>query len=162
MEYNEKFDPQDITTRITNFIADDYDPDYVQGNLEGWAQSVAEEVLKMIVADLRPDLIARKWIVSDGNATETYKNWDLLRRAAEDWYYWLPERVKELTDENMPIADFSEIPEGDIDSLNSSIKLWEERIAEAAGYTTFAGHGNYSVSAASNMGLNLTVREVEQ
>jgi len=159
MKYN--FDQKDITARIKNFIVDDYDSDYVQGNLEGWAQSVAEEVLKMTILDLRPDLIVRKWTISDGNALETYEDWDLLLRSAEEWYLYLSEESA-ITDDGIDIAisdrDFSDISEGNIESLNNAIRFWEEKIAEAAGYTTFSGHGNYSVSAASNMGLNLTVR----
>jgi hypothetical protein len=103
-----------------------------------------------------------KWIISDGNALETYKDWNLLLRSAEEWYLYLSEESA-IDDDGMDIAisdrDFSEIPEGDVVSLNDAIRSWEEKIAEAAGYTTFSGHGSYSVSAASNMGLNLTVRE---
>jgi hypothetical protein len=103
-----------------------------------------------------------KWVISDGNALETYEDWDLLLRTAEEWYLYLLEESA-IDDDGMDIAvyarNFEDIPEGDIESLNNAIRFWEERIAEAAGYTTFYGHGNYSVSAASNMGLNLTVRE---
>lgn len=60
------------------------------------------------------------------------------------------------------MAYFSEIPEGHVETLNEAIRTWEEEIAHAAGFKDFAGHGGYAVSAASEMGLNLTVEEVEE
>jgi hypothetical protein len=168
MQYNDKFDPEiqlDLEEKIADRI---FNYEFAAGERvleEEDATSLSKDILEMIIKDLRPDLVARKWIISDGNAAEYYKNWDLLLRAAENWYNYLSED-SEIDNDGMDIAvsdsDFSEILEDDLDSLNNAIRLWEERIAEAAGYTTFAGHGNYSVSAASSMGLNLTVREVEQ
>ena len=80
--------------------------------------------------------------------------------AAENWYnYMLEDGTPEVI---FYMAYFSEIPEGDVETLNSAIRAWEEKIAHAAGFKDFAGHGNYLVSAASEMGLNLTVEEVEE
>ena len=49
----------------------------------------------------------------------------------------------------------------DCDDLNRLIDEWEGRIAEACGKKAFHGHGNYSVSAASEMGLNLSAKVVD-
>ncbi|MCK9458793.1 MAG: hypothetical protein M0R80_04075 [Proteobacteria bacterium] len=165
MEYNDKFDPEtqlEIEERIASIIFDTLQGEPIT---EEAANELGKIILHSIVPDLRPDLVARKWIISDGNAAETHEDWELLLRTAEEWYMYLSEESA-IDDDGMDIAvyarNFDDIIEGDLDSLNSAIKLWEERIAEAAGYTTFTGTGNYSVSAASRMGLNLTVREVEE
>lgn len=107
-----------------------------------------------------PDLVAHKWRISEGNATEIYEDWIELCGVAEEWYSYIEENEwpEHLV---FPKMYFGDIPEGDIETLNRFIRAWEEKIAHAAGFKDFAGHGNYLVSAASEMGLNLSVEEVE-
>jgi len=105
--------------------------------------------------------VAHKWRISDGNATEIYEDWIELCGVAEEWYSYIeenewPENVE------FPEAYFGDVKEGDIETLNRFIRTWEEKIAHAAGFKDFAGHGNYLVSAASEMGLSLRVEEVEE
>ena len=54
----------------------------------------------------------------------------------------------------MPAAN---LDASSIENLNTSIREWEQRIAQAMGKKDFAGHGTYLVSAADEAGLNLTV-----
>lgn len=165
MYYNDKFDADQQVTLEELIAALIFDWDY-QGDetrpSEQEATDMSKEILKLVVEELRPDLVARKWVISDGNAVETYDDWDELINTIKEWYYYLLEETA-IEDEEFADAilsrDFENIPEGGIEALNSAIRAWEERIAQAAGYKEFAGHGNYAVSAASEMGLNLTVRE---
>jgi hypothetical protein len=96
------------------------------------------------------------YILSDGNASEKYEDWEELCLAAENWYDYMDTNGLGF---EFPRIDLVYIKEGDIDELNSSIRAWEEKIAQAAGHKPFAGHGNYFVSADSEMGLSLEVRE---
>ena len=169
MKYNDKFDADqqvDLEERIAALIFDEGEGPF--GELAVNEESANEQnkkILQMVVAELRPDLVAHKWRISDGNATEIYEDWDDVCYAAEQWYYYLPEEIfpcGRMKDEDIPSVDFSEIPESHVETLNEAIRAWEEKIAHAAGFKDFYGHGNYAVSAASEMGLNLTVEEVEE
>ena len=168
MNYNDKFganEQTDLEERIAALIFDwDYQASDGAGVTEQEANDMSKEILKLVVEELRPDLVisdkTRKWIISDGNAAEEYDNWNEILYAAEGWYLYLPERFDGVADAVLA-RDFDNIPEGDTEAFNSAIRSWEERIAQAAGYKDFTGHGNYSVSAASEMGLNLSVEEVE-
>lgn len=100
-------------------------------------------------------LVTTTYTVTDGNA---YESADSLTAAAElvaEWYDHMTE------DYEIPAfnSDAEEIK--DIDHLHRLIRTWENAIAEANGHKAFHGHGNYSVSAASEMGLQLRVREDE-
>lgn len=165
MNYNDKFDADqqvDLEERIAALIYDEAETGPF-GNEEVDEQSandLGKNILQMIVAELRPDLVAKKWKISDGNAIEIYEDWIELCGVAGEWYSYIeenewPENVE------FPEAYFGDVKEGDIETLNRFIRAWEEKIAHAAGFKDFAGHGNYLVSAASEMGLNLSVEEVE-
>lgn len=166
MYYNDKFDADqqvDLEERIAALIYDEAETGPF-GNEEVDEQSandLSKKILQMVVAELRPDLVAHKWRISEGNATEIYEDWIELCGVAEEWYSYIEENEwpEHLV---FPKMYFGDIPEGDIETLNRFIRAWEEKIAHAAGFKDFAGHGNYAVSAASEMGLNLTVEEVEE
>jgi len=166
MKYNDKFDADqqvDLEERIAAIIFDEAEvgPFGNESVEEQSANDLSKKILQMVVAELRPDLVAKKWRISDGNTTEIYEDWGELISAAENWYnYMLEDGTPEVI--YYMAYYFSEIPEGDVETLNSAIRAWEEKIAHAAGFKDFYGHGNYTVSAASEMGLNLTVEEVEE
>ena len=167
MKYNDKFDAdQQVTLEelIAAHIFDNAEREGDEGEGRVKEQSATElgkEILQLIVAELRPDLVAHKWRISDGNATEIYEDWIELCGVAEEWYSYIEENEwpEHLV---FPKMYFGDIPEGDIETLNRFIRTWEEKIALAEGFKDFAGHGGYAVSAASEMGLNLSVEEVEQ
>jgi hypothetical protein len=105
------------------------------------------------------------WTISDGNATETYWDWRDLILAAETWYDYFVDNPDEYCPgvdvDTLPTADYSAIEEGDVEALNAAISARDNSIAEWLGKTSFHGHGTYSVSAASQAGLNLSVDPVE-
>lgn len=165
MYYNDKFDADqqvDLEERIAAIIFDEAEvgPFGNESVEEQSANDLSKKILQMVVAELRPDLVAHKWRISDENATEIYEDWGELISAAENWYnYMLEDGSLEVI---IYMAYFSEIPEGHVETLNEAIRTWEEKIALAEGFKDFAGHGGYAVTAASEMGLNLTVEEVKE
>lgn len=93
--------------------------------------------------------------ISDGNATETAATLSDAAGICEDWYDY-------MVDEGcIPDACNPDLDDSSLDALNKSIRAWQNRIAEACGNEAWAGHGSYYVSAGDRMGLNLSVREVE-
>ena len=88
-----------------------------------------------------------KYVISDGNHTEETGDWETLIGYAESWYEYL----------DLPDADYSAIPTGDIDALNAAITATEDAMAEADGYTDTWGHGSYHVPARCEAGYQLTV-----
>jgi hypothetical protein len=103
-----------------------------------------------------------KVTISDGNAIETYSDWRDLILAAENWYDYFMDAPEEYCPgadlDTLPAADYSEIADGDVDALNAAISERDNAIAEWLGESAFHGHGTYSVSAASQAGLCLSVR----
>lgn len=102
------------------------------------------------------------YIISDGNGIEKTESWDQVVDIVASWYDCLYDegRFENVTD--IPEIDDAiyELEEGQsLTFLNLIIVAWENRIAEALGYSTFQGHGSFVVSPGSEMGLNLTVRE---
>ena len=95
----------------------------------------------------------------DSNTSETYEDLDTALAAAAEWYDYLQDdpqiaaRLSERGVETLPPLD--QEPVDSIDELNARLDHWKEQIAEAAGYKTWHGHGNYAVSAACEMGLTL-------
>lgn len=100
------------------------------------------------------------YIISDGNARETASTLDAAIGIVEDWYDFMgdDERYEDVEVPTFP-ALASEI--NSVSELNAAIGEWERAIAEACGHKAFHGHGNYSVSAASEMGLRLRVEEAD-
>lgn len=100
------------------------------------------------------------YIVSDGNSIEKVKEWSELVDIIIEWYEFLGEdgTFESCMDVPEPDGEIYDLEEGDVDGMNRIITAWENEIAEAAGHEEFHGHGSYHVSAASEMGLNLTVR----
>ena len=92
--------------------------------------------------------------LSDGNAIEHCATLREAIEAASGWYDYIwdngdgPGTRPELHTEGID----------DLDDLVGRIGSWEEEIAEALGYSDWAGHGNYWVSAAAEAGLNLRVK----
>ena len=91
--------------------------------------------------------IVKTYAISDGNATHITNDFCLAIELAEGWYDYL--------DCERPISDFSEAET--VEELNQKISAYENGLAEFFGGSTFQGHGNYSVSAASQAGYNLSV-----
>ena len=96
--------------------------------------------------------IAQPYEISDGMVTEYASTLEEAAQIAEDWYGFLADDGKV---EELPDADLE--PKG-LAELQASIDAWQERIAESMGAESWAGHGNYYVSAADRAGLNLAVR----
>lgn len=92
--------------------------------------------------------------ITDGNAKEDADTLDEAENLCEDWYDYLRSDGK-IDEVPAPSLDASSV-----DSLNTSIRSWEQEIAAKMGGKDFAGHGNYHVTAADQMGLNLRVEKV--
>ena len=88
--------------------------------------------------------------ITDGNAIERADDLAEAESIVEDWYDF-------LTDEKLDEVPAANLDASSIENLNTSIREWEQRIAQAMGKKDFAGHGTYLVSAADEAGLNLTV-----
>jgi hypothetical protein len=89
-----------------------------------------------------------RYVIADGNASETADTFAELLGIARGWYDYMdyiPRFPENVNPEN-------------IDQLQDAINDWQNGIANAEGYDDFHGLGNYSVSAADRMGLNLTVK----
>ena len=89
--------------------------------------------------------------------SETAATWDDMMTIVSNWYDYLDEQQGL----QVPDLDASEVPEGDLEALMDAIHAWEDRIADLAGHSPFQGHGNHHVSASSQMGIGITVEEVE-
>jgi hypothetical protein len=98
--------------------------------------------------------------ITDGNAVEVVNDYIEAESTVSDWYEFLADDERY---EGVEIPSFN--PDGrdieDCDDLNRLISEWENAIAEACGKKAFHGHGNYSVSAASEMGLNLRAEIID-
>ncbi len=97
-----------------------------------------------------PQSVARsvRYVIADGNASETANTFAELLGIARGWYDYMdyiPRFPQNVNPEN-------------IDELQDAINDWQDKIANANGHEDFHGLGNYSVSAADRMGLNLTVK----
>ena len=92
------------------------------------------------------------YIVSDGAEMRRCTSLQDAAGMAAGWYGYLSEEI----DEVIPGPD---LDASSLEALNESIGRWEEAIAEHLGYT--ATYGNGGASAASHMGLNLSV-EIEE
>lgn len=117
--------------------------------------------------DTLADKVAEPYEISDGNATEYAATLADAEGIIEGWYDYLtedqgcPGGFGKATDEDEKDAEW-EIPTpaldpSSVDALNDSIGRWEQAIAHARGGKDFAGHGNYYVTAADRMGLNLCI-----
>jgi hypothetical protein len=104
----------------------------------------------MNVNTTAPQSVARsvRYVIADGNASETADTFAELLGIARGWYDYMdyiPRFPQNVNPEN-------------IDELQDAINDWQDKIANANGHKDFHGLGNYSVSAADRMGLNLTVK----
>lgn len=98
--------------------------------------------------------------VNDGNAYESADSWAELVEQLQEWFDFLvvvPADAPEALAEAVHSLDLAKIAAGDLEGLQGALNEWQERIAEAMGYRSWAGHGNYYVSAAAAAGLSLTV-----
>lgn len=95
MYYNDKFDADqqvDLEERIAALVFDKAETTRGNDNVsEQSANDLGKKILQIVVAELRPDLVAKKWKISDGNATEIYEDWGELISAAENWYNYMLE-----------------------------------------------------------------------
>lgn len=96
--------------------------------------------------------VAPTYIVTDGNAREEFETLVEAIECVEEWYDYM----KDGGDRELP--DFDGAGVTDVDTLNRAIGRWERAIAEACDVSDFAGHGNYYVTGADRMGLDLIVR----
>lgn len=110
--------------------------------------------------------IDNPYVISDGNATEYASTLEDAESIIEDWYDYLAEdqgcpggfgRQDEEEDEDEWEMPSPNLDSSSLESLQASIGKWEQEIAHSKGGKDFAGHGNYYVTAADRMGLNLTV-----
>lgn len=101
--------------------------------------------------DTLAEKVAKPYEISDGNATEYAATLEEAEGILEDWYDYLVDdgKLDELPAPNLDSED--------LDALCASVAKWENEIAEAMGKESFAGHGNYYVSAADRAGLSLTI-----
>jgi hypothetical protein len=98
--------------------------------------------------------------ITDGNAIETVNDYVEAESVVSEWYDFMADDERY---EGVELPSFN--PRGkdieDCDDLNTLISEWEEAIAAACGKKAFHGHGNYSVSAASEMGLHLHAKIID-
>lgn len=96
--------------------------------------------------------VATPYMVCDSaGVTERASTLEELAGIIEDWYDHL------LDDGKLEVMPDPGLDSSSLGALESSTRDWENRIAEAMGYTEFAGRGSYRVSAASEAGLYLTI-----
>lgn len=131
----------DLQTCLDQFSLSDY--------YDGETHKGADEYGVELIAD-EADWSYR---ISDGNATEYSASLEDAESIVEDWYDYL------ANDGKLDSVPSPDLDSSSLDALNASIGRWEEQIAEACGRKAFAGHGNYYVSAASEMGLRLNVEK---
>lgn len=98
--------------------------------------------------------------ISDGNAVEIVNDYVEAEEIVSDWYDFLTDDERY---DGVEIPSFNPYCEDieDVGDLNRLISSWENAIAEACGKEAFHGHGNYSASAASEMGLNLRAKIID-
>lgn len=96
--------------------------------------------------------LAEPYELTDGLTTEYFSSLEEAASAAEEWYDYL------VDDGKIDSVPFYDLDSSDIHELNLTIRIWEEKIAEAMGHKPVAGHGNYYVSPASEAGFSLQVR----
>lgn len=98
--------------------------------------------------------------LTDGNAIQTVNDYIEAEKVVNEWYDFLTDD-KRYEAVEMPTFN----PDGrdieDCSDLNTLICEWEEAIASACNKNAFHGHGNYSVSASSQMGLNLHAKIID-
>lgn len=123
-------------------VVEDTDDADAWANVRAWDAAVRK---------LADENATEEYIITDGAAIERASTLEEAASIAEDWYDYLIE-AGTIADACSPDLDASSV-----ESLNDSIGKWQQRIAEAAGEKDFSGHGNYYVTAADRMGLNLTV-----
>lgn len=96
--------------------------------------------------------VATPYMVRDSaGVTERASTLEELAGIIEDWYDHL------LDDGKLEVMPDPGLDSSSLEALESSTRDWENRIAEAMGYTEFAGRGSYRVSAASEAALCLTI-----
>lgn len=96
-----------------------------------------------------------EFVVSDGNARETYASEDDAETAIREW--WTDAGA--VSDAAAVWLDSDEADRRDGESLQDYADRICQRVAEANGGKDFYGHGNYHVSAAAEAGMSLTVTE---
>jgi hypothetical protein len=124
---------------------------------EDYEEDINEAIENMTEKKILTQDDPTEYTVSDGNATEKYDDWDDTVSAVESWYDYMDDDDHYKFEGGRPPFNPRRLEPGDVDSLNEAIREWENEIAESLDYESFHGHGNYSVSPASAMGLNLTV-----
>lgn len=95
----------------------------------------------------------------DSNTSEIHEDLAAALASAAEWYDYLwddPQIAARLSDRGVEaLPPLDQEPVDSVEALNARLDDWKEQIAEAAGYKTWHGHGNYAVNAACEMGLTL-------
>ena len=101
------------------------------------------------------------YMIKEGNSIAFADGWVVLVDTVLCWYDYLSFSDYGLEDIPYPqeISEMLDLDEPDLDGLNGAISEWEDEIAKAAGYKTFSGHGSYTVSPSSQMGISMSVTE---
>jgi hypothetical protein len=90
-----------------------------------------------------------KYIISDGNAYETYPNWQELISAAETWYDYIsndPETYWQGNPDEIPDnPNYGNTVDGDLEALNNAIGAHEEELYIAENRDK--GRNNYNLLA---------------
>jgi len=116
--------------------------------------------------DCEWEVVELGYKISDGNATENADNFDEAVEVIVRWYEDLDSWADGNGDADRHEAireaiDSVEQPEdGGLDALNNYAGSICTAIAEKLGGKAFHGHGNYAVSAASQIGMTLNVTEI--
>lgn len=107
--------------------------------------------------------------ITDENARENHLTFVEAVECIADWYSYLQDDAPDDVDVGIQaVIDSVEEPDEDdyyyhtdaerLAVLQSYADEICEKLAEALGYSDFAGHGNYAVSAACQAGFRLTVQ----
>ena len=104
--------------------------------------------------------------ITDGNATENADDFNEAIEIIAEWYEDLDSWADGNYDSDRheaireAIDSVAQPEDGGLDELENYAGSICTAIAEKLGGKAFYGHGNYTVSAASQAGINLTVTEI--
>lgn len=107
------------------------------------------------------------YMVYDANSSDSFETFE---EAAERIAEWLEDADQWATGDGdaevhqsiRDAIDSIEQPEeGGIDALRAYAEAVSEAVATAMGSESFAGHGNYYVSASDRSGIRVEVREIQ-
>jgi hypothetical protein len=113
--------------------------------------------------DCEAEEVVQTYTVSDSNSADAGLTYDEAVARISEWYEDSDEWATGDGDAdlhaaiNESIESVGYVEDGDIDDLRRYVEKIRDAVAIASNAKSFAGHGNYFVSAADSIGLTLSV-----